>query len=208
MNERATRLEAAILRRRLRSSMSRHAYGARKALDDVSFAVAAGDLRRAARPQRRGQEHAVLAHHPALRRRGGSVSVFGHDVARQSGAALARTRRRVPEPHARSRPHRRCRTSSITRPCTASAGARRAPAASALLKRVGLADRAHDNVRELSGGQMRRVEIARALIHRPAPPAARRADRRPRRQGARRHSGADPRPRRHERGRACCGPRI
>ncbi len=35
------------------------------------------------------------------------------------------------------------------------------------LERFELADRAHDKVRELSGGQVRRVEIARALIHRP-----------------------------------------
>ena len=32
---------------------------------------------------------------------------------------------------------------------------------------VGLSDRAGDKVRRLSGGQMRRVEIARALLHRP-----------------------------------------
>ena len=36
-----------------------------------------------------------------------------------------------------------------------------------LLEAVGLADRARDKVRDLSGGQMRRVEIARALLHRP-----------------------------------------
>ena len=35
------------------------------------------------------------------------------------------------------------------------------------LARVGLADRIGDKVRFLSGGQMRRVEIARALLHRP-----------------------------------------
>src|SRR5215475_16163815 len=35
------------------------------------------------------------------------------------------------------------------------------------LARIGLAERAHDKVRDLSGGQMRRVEIARALLHRP-----------------------------------------
>jgi ABC-2 type transport system ATP-binding protein len=35
------------------------------------------------------------------------------------------------------------------------------------LARVGLADRAGDKVRFLSGGQMRRIEIARALLHRP-----------------------------------------
>lgn len=36
-----------------------------------------------------------------------------------------------------------------------------------LLDRIGLADRIDDTVRKLSGGQQRRVEIARALLHRP-----------------------------------------
>jgi ABC-2 type transport system ATP-binding protein len=35
------------------------------------------------------------------------------------------------------------------------------------LTTVGLADRAHEKVRNLSGGQARRVEIARSLLHRP-----------------------------------------
>jgi ABC-2 type transport system ATP-binding protein len=35
------------------------------------------------------------------------------------------------------------------------------------IPRVGLADRLHDKVRRLSGGQRRRVEIARALLHQP-----------------------------------------
>lgn len=37
-----------------------------------------------------------------------------------------------------------------------------------LLDRIGLADRLEDKVRDLSGGQQRRVEIARALLHRPS----------------------------------------
>src|SRR6516162_1786744 len=36
-----------------------------------------------------------------------------------------------------------------------------------VLARTALSDRANDKVRNLSGGQMRRVEIARALLHRP-----------------------------------------
>jgi ABC-2 type transport system ATP-binding protein len=36
-----------------------------------------------------------------------------------------------------------------------------------LLQKIGLAERANDKVRALSGGQMRRVEIARALLHQP-----------------------------------------
>jgi ABC-2 type transport system ATP-binding protein len=35
------------------------------------------------------------------------------------------------------------------------------------IERVGLSDRLKDKVRQLSGGQRRRVEIARALLHRP-----------------------------------------
>jgi ABC-2 type transport system ATP-binding protein len=36
-----------------------------------------------------------------------------------------------------------------------------------VLARIAMSDRANDKVRNLSGGQMRRVEIARALLHRP-----------------------------------------
>jgi ABC-2 type transport system ATP-binding protein len=39
--------------------------------------------------------------------------------------------------------------------------------ARAALEEIDLADRARDAVRKLSGGQMRRVEIARALLHQP-----------------------------------------
>ena len=37
-----------------------------------------------------------------------------------------------------------------------------------LLTQIGLAERARDKIRTLSGGQMRRIEIIRALIHQPA----------------------------------------
>jgi ABC-2 type transport system ATP-binding protein len=36
-----------------------------------------------------------------------------------------------------------------------------------VIARIGLADRVNSRVRDLSGGQMRRLEIARALLHRP-----------------------------------------
>ena len=39
--------------------------------------------------------------------------------------------------------------------------------AQAALREIDLADRARDQVRKLSGGQMRRIEIARALLHQP-----------------------------------------
>ncbi len=42
-----------------------------------------------------------------------------------------------------------------------------APRIDSALSRVGLADRARDKARQLSGGQRRRLELARALLHRP-----------------------------------------
>jgi ABC-2 type transport system ATP-binding protein len=47
------------------------------------------------------------------------------------------------------------------------AGAEGRRRAALTLEWFGLADRSRDKVRSLSGGQMRRVEIARALLHRP-----------------------------------------
>jgi ABC-2 type transport system ATP-binding protein len=41
------------------------------------------------------------------------------------------------------------------------------PRAAAMLQRIALSERASDKVRNLSGGEMRRVEIARALLHKP-----------------------------------------
>jgi ABC-type lipoprotein export system ATPase subunit len=41
------------------------------------------------------------------------------------------------------------------------------PRVTQLLDRVGLADRAHDRVQKLSGGEMQRVAICRALLRRP-----------------------------------------
>jgi ABC-2 type transport system ATP-binding protein len=42
------------------------------------------------------------------------------------------------------------------------------PRIDAELKRLGLADRAHDKAAKLSGGNRRRVELARALLHEPS----------------------------------------
>jgi ABC-2 type transport system ATP-binding protein len=51
--------------------------------------------------------------------------------------------------------------------CRASRGARLALRGDEVIARIGLADRVNSRVRDLSGGQMRRLEIARALLHRP-----------------------------------------
>ena len=127
----------------------------------------AGEFHRAARPQRRRQEHAVLGDHPSLREPVRTIRIFGHDVARAARRGAVAARRRVSAAHARSRSLASSRICLSRARCTASAGATTRDAPSRLLARVGLADRATDKARNLSGGQMRRVEIARALLHRP-----------------------------------------
>ena len=96
----------------------------------------------------------------------GRIGIFGHDIGRAPGEAL-RLLGVVFQPrtldldlsvtqnllyhaalHGIARHEARLRSGEV-------------------LARIGLADRAGSKVRDLSGGQMRRLEIARALLHRP-----------------------------------------
>jgi ABC-2 type transport system ATP-binding protein len=96
----------------------------------------------------------------------GRIRIFGHDIARSPGEAL-RLLGVVFQPrtldldlsvlqnlqyhaalHGIDRRQARLRGGEV-------------------LERIGLLDRAGSKVRDLSGGQMRRLEIARALLHRP-----------------------------------------
>jgi ABC-type Mn2+/Zn2+ transport system ATPase subunit len=61
----------------------------------------------------------------------------------------------------------RSRTSGITRLCTACPGGTARRPHREELGRVGLAGQAKRKIRGFSGGEARRVEIARALLHNP-----------------------------------------
>jgi ABC-2 type transport system ATP-binding protein len=166
MNDGAASPKAAIHRTALAVEHVSHAYGARKALDDVSFEVAPATFAVLIGLNGAGKStlFSIITHLYAAGR--GSVSVFGFDVGRQTGAALARIgvvfQSRTLDLDLTVAQNLRYQASLHG----VAGGAARARG-SALLQRIGLADRANDRVRELSGGQMRRVEIARALIHRP-----------------------------------------
>ena len=166
MNGRTTPSKAATLPAALAVEHVSHAYGPRKALDDVSFEVAPATFAVLIGLNGAGKStlFSIITHLYAAR--GGSVSVFGFDVGRQSGAALARIgvvfQSRTLDLDLTVDQNLRYQAA-----LHGVAGADARARGGALLQRVGLADRAHDRVRELSGGQMRRVEIARALIHRP-----------------------------------------
>ena len=143
-----------------------HAYGARKALDDVSFAVAPGTFAVLLGLNGAGKStlFSIVTHLYAAR--AGAVRIFGHDVARESGAALAELgvvfQSRTLDLDLTVEQNMLYQGALHGMgPALARARARD------LIGRVGLADRLKDKVRQLSGGQSRRVEIARALLHGP-----------------------------------------
>ncbi len=143
-----------------------HSYGQRLALDGVGFTVAPGRLAVLLGLNGAGKStlFSVITHLYACR--SGAVRIFGHDVARDSGAALAslgvvfQQRTLDPDLSVEQNMLYHGALQGMTRGLTRTR-------MSDALARVGLADRVKDKARHLSGGQSRRVEIARALLHRP-----------------------------------------
>jgi len=143
-----------------------HSYGRRQALADVSFAIAPASFTVLLGLNGAGKSTLFSLVTRLFATQRGAIRIFGHDVARAPGEALrilgvvfqARTLDL---------------DLSVMQNLTYHAalhgiGKREARARAADgLTRIGLVDRTHDKVRDLSGGQMRRVEIARALLHRP-----------------------------------------
>ncbi len=143
-----------------------HAYGARIALDEVRFDVAPASFTVLLGLNGAGKStlFSVITHLYASR--SGSVRIFGRDVARESGPALSALgvvfQQRTLDPDLS------VAQNLAYHGALHGIGRRETRARQAIqLARVGLADRAGDKVRFLSGGQARRVEIARALLHRP-----------------------------------------
>ncbi len=143
-----------------------HAYGARKALDDVSLTVSRGRFVALLGPNGAGKSTLVSLVSGLFHARVGSVTIAGHDIRRRSTSALARlgivfqSRTLDLDLSVAGNLAHHAALHGMAR------GEGRARA-EALLARFGLADRARDPVRALSGGQQRRVEIARALLHAP-----------------------------------------
>jgi ABC-2 type transport system ATP-binding protein len=143
-----------------------HAYGRRQALADVSFAIAPSSFTVLLGLNGAGKSTLFSLVTRLFATQRGVIRIFGHDVAREPGEAL-RILGVVFQPRTLDL------DLSVIQNLTYHAAlhgigkreARRRAADG--LARIGLADRAGDKVRDLSGGQMRRVEIARALLHRP-----------------------------------------
>jgi ABC-2 type transport system ATP-binding protein len=143
-----------------------HSYGARKALDDVSFSVPPGSFTVLLGLNGAGKSTLFSLITRLYAARHGEIEIFGHNVMRQPGVAL---RRLGVVFQARTLDlELSVMQNLIYHAALHGIGpleARRL--GQAALSSAGLADRAHDKARALSGGQMRRVEIARALLHEP-----------------------------------------
>jgi ABC-2 type transport system ATP-binding protein len=144
-----------------------HSYGERRALDNVSLAVPRGGFAALLGLNGAGKTTLLSLITRLFDTRHGRISVRGFDVARHPGAALAelgvvfQARTLDLELTVRDNLLYHAALHGIGR-------AKARTRVGAVLADVGLLDRARDSARSLSGGQMRRIEIARALVHEPS----------------------------------------
>ncbi len=143
-----------------------YAFGTRPVLHDVGFVVQPGDFTVLLGLNGAGKTTLFALITRLYSARIGKIAVYGHDMDREPRAALARLGVVFQQ-------------STLDLDLTveqnlfyhaALHGLSRAKAGPRLeqeLDRVGLLDRRTERVRALSGGQKRRVELARALVHKP-----------------------------------------
>jgi ABC-2 type transport system ATP-binding protein len=144
-----------------------HSYGRRRALDDVGFSLPAGVFSVLLGPNGAGKTTLFSLVSHLFNTQSGSISVFGHDMARSPREAL----RRIGIVFQARTLDLDLSVAQNLSYHAALHGIGRAEAKrriAEVLASVDLSDRLRDKARSLSGGQMRRVEIARALLHDPS----------------------------------------
>ncbi|MGH6858632.1 MAG: ATP-binding cassette domain-containing protein [Phyllobacterium sp.] len=144
-----------------------YAYGRRRALDDISFSIAPGRFAVLLGLNGAGKTtlFSLVSHLFATKH--GHIHVFGNDIDRRPREALrrlgivfqARTLDLDLSVHQNLSYH-----ASLHGIGSRQAGRR----IHELLQSIDMSDRLHEKARNLSGGQIRRVEIVRALLHRPS----------------------------------------
>jgi ABC-2 type transport system ATP-binding protein len=143
-----------------------HSYGARQALIDVDFAVAPATFTALLGLNGAGKSTLFSLVTRLFGIQAGRISIFGHDIGQTPGEAL-RLMGVVFQPRTLDLDLSLAQN-LLYHAALHGIGRRDARSCSEeVLTRIGLADRAGSKVRDLSGGQMRRLEIARALLHRP-----------------------------------------
>jgi ABC-2 type transport system ATP-binding protein len=143
-----------------------HSYGARRALIDVDLAVAPASFTALLGLNGAGKSTLFSLITRLFGSQAGHISIFGHDIGREPGEAL-RLMGVVFQPRTLDL-DLSVMQNLLYHAALHGIGRREARRrADEVLARIELSDRAGSKVRDLSGGQMRRIEIARALLHRP-----------------------------------------
>lgn len=143
-----------------------HSYGTRRALHDVTLTIPPATFAVLLGLNGAGKSTLFSLITRLYATRNGRIRLFDHDVARDPGEAL-----RMLGVVFQSRTldlDLSVRQNFMYHAALHGLDGRTARArADEALARIALSDRGGEKVRNLSGGQMRRVEIARALLHRP-----------------------------------------
>ena len=144
-----------------------YCWGKRRALDHVSLTVMQGEFCALLGPNGAGKSTLFGLLTRLFTTREGRISVAGHDLGQAPRAALARLGVVFQSPtlDLDLTVRRNLLYFAALHGLSGRAAETRAMAA---LDRLGMADRAGERVRDLNGGHRRRMEIARALIHRPS----------------------------------------
>ncbi|MFN3276358.1 MAG: ABC transporter ATP-binding protein [Paracoccus sp. (in: a-proteobacteria)] len=143
-----------------------HSFGATQALDDVSLSVPRGGFTALLGVNGAGKTTLFSLITRLYNNRSGTIAVGGYDLRRQPSQALARLgvvfQSRAMDADLTVRQNLSYHASLHGMP-----GRLARSRIAQVLEQVDLADRADARVSALSGGQSRRSEIARALIHSP-----------------------------------------
>jgi ABC-2 type transport system ATP-binding protein len=144
-----------------------YAYGKQKALDDISLALAPGRVTALLGPNGAGKTTLFSLITGLFDSRRGEIEIAGHPLRRARSRALASL-------GIVFQAQTLDLDLTVTQNLKYFAALRGLPGAAArqriaaLLEEIGLTEKAKAKVRTLSGGQRRRVEVARALLDRPA----------------------------------------
>ena len=141
-------------------------YGTIKALDAVSFSVSAGQFTILLGPNGAGKTTLFSLITGLYHSRHGQISICGYAIEKKPAKALLQLgvvfQQRSLDMDLSVRQN--LKYSAHLYGLSSTEGMKRATQE---LKRIGMADRMETKIRNLSGGQVRRIEIARALINKP-----------------------------------------